>query len=274
MLRLLLSFLMIVTLSQAQHKKVITKIITDEGDKTEALVRVEVEDNMLKFRIEKDGDVQEFEVDSDDQEALAEMEKTLDELCVNVHIKGIHDKHMAFEGKSGFLGVHIQDLGEQLREYFKVKGNTGVLVSEVEEDSPADKAGLKAGDIILKVDDEDVSDADDLTRAIRSYDPGAEVALSILRNGRKKSIHATLGETEDRFLAMKHPFSARGPRAKMFKYGKPFEHFDEDFDADDLIDGHMKHYMFLKDSALKDELKDLKDEIREIKKELKELRSQ
>ncbi|MEE9189863.1 MAG: PDZ domain-containing protein [Candidatus Neomarinimicrobiota bacterium] len=277
MLRLLLSVLMLVTLSEAQQKKVITRIITDEGDKTEASVKVEVEDNLLKFRIEKDGDIQEFEVDCTDKEALAEMEKTLAELGASVHIKGIHDdKHMAFRDKRGFLGVQIQDLGEQLREYFKVKGDAGVLVSEVEEDSPADKSGLKAGDVILKVNDEDVADTGDLTHVIRNYDPGTEVTLSILRNGRKKSIKSVLGETEDRFLAWNHPDQFRGPRAKMFKYGVPFKHFDKDFDididVDDLGERNMEHYMFLKDSELKEELEDLKDELREMKKELKELR--
>jgi C-terminal processing protease CtpA/Prc len=283
---------MIITLSQAQQRKVISKTITDEGDKIETLVKVEVEDNLLKFRIEKDGDVQEFEVDSDDEEALAEMEKTLDELGANVHIKelcdhkhsdfwdkkGIHDDERAESwGKRGFLGVHIQDLGKQLREYFKVKGDSGILVSEVEKDSPAEKAGLKAGDVVLKVNDDDVADAGDLTHAIRSYDPGTEVTLSILRNGKKKSIKVSLGETKDRFMAMKRPHRFWGPKGKMFKHEKSFEHFDEDFDididVDDIIDKEMEHYMFLKDSELKEELEVLKDELREIKKELKELRS-
>jgi membrane-associated protease RseP (regulator of RpoE activity) len=119
--------------------------------------------------------------------------------------------------KGGFLGVQIQDLSEQLSDYFKVKNSNGVLVSEVVDDSPAEKAGLKAGDIIVKIDGADIKNAGDLTMTIRQYEPKTEVSVSVVRNGKKKQLKATLGESEKGF-AFKFgdlkELSHRGPQGR------------------------------------------------------------
>ncbi len=109
------------------------------------------------------------------------------------------DKPFLIDEKAGFLGVQIQDLSEQLSDYFKVKDGNGVLVSEVVKDSPAEKAGLKAGDIVTKVDDNDIESSSDLTMTIRGYEPEANVSISVIRNGKKKKLKATLGGTESGF---------------------------------------------------------------------------
>ena len=56
----------------------------------------------------------------------------------------------------GYLGVHLIDLSEQLGDYFGVSDGEGVLISSVEEDSPAEKAGIKAGDVVLTADNEKI----------------------------------------------------------------------------------------------------------------------
>jgi serine protease Do len=85
------------------------------------------------------------------------------------------------------LGVGIQPLTPQLAEYFGTKD--GVLVTTVEPDSPAAKAGLKAGDVITAVGETSVSSPSELSRAVRRADEGAELSIAYTRN--KKSATTT-----------------------------------------------------------------------------------
>ena len=70
--------------------------------------------------------------------------------------------------KGAWLGVKTDNLSDQLREFFETPEDLGVLVNEVVEDSPAEKAGLKAGDIIIRVADRDIRNTRDLARSIKT----------------------------------------------------------------------------------------------------------
>ena len=94
----------------------------------------------------------------------------------------------------GYLGVHIQNLTPALADSFTLKDGKGALVSDVEPNGPAAKAGLKAGDIILKLDGKPVTDANELTLAVTATSPGTKVNLEILRDGKTKEIAATTGD--------------------------------------------------------------------------------
>lgn len=91
-----------------------------------------------------------------------------------------------------WLGVRVQDLNEDLAAYFKVKPHTGVLVLEVLEDSPAEAAGIKAGDIITKLDDKAIKDRETLLETIEEYDDGDVVKVAFVRNGKKQSAEIEL----------------------------------------------------------------------------------
>ncbi|MDP9181729.1 MAG: PDZ domain-containing protein, partial [Actinomycetota bacterium] len=69
------------------------------------------------------------------------------------------------------------------------------LIQAVIADGPAAKAGLKQGDVVTKVDDRRVTDADSLIVAIRAHDPGAVVTLTLTRAGSQKTIKVTLGRS-------------------------------------------------------------------------------
>lgn len=92
----------------------------------------------------------------------------------------------------GRLGIGIQNLGDQLAEYFGADDG-GVLVTSVRDDSPAAEAGLRAGDVIVRVDDEPVMDPGDLVREVGRSDAG-EIELRILRDRKERTIRATLPE--------------------------------------------------------------------------------
>lgn len=101
------------------------------------------------------------------------------------------------EGKvtRGWLGVYIQDITQDIAKGLDIDDNTdGVLISSVAENSPAENANLKQGDIITAVDGRDVHSSSDLRNYIAMTPPGQKVKLDILRNGKEKEISVKLGE--------------------------------------------------------------------------------
>ncbi|RME01180.1 MAG: DegQ family serine endoprotease [Deltaproteobacteria bacterium] len=93
----------------------------------------------------------------------------------------------------GFLGVVIQDLTPELRKTFDLEDVEGILVADVSEDSPAEKAGIERGDVILECDGEPVKDVASFRNRIGLTLPGTKVTLKILRNGKQKTIRVTIG---------------------------------------------------------------------------------
>ena len=94
----------------------------------------------------------------------------------------------------GRLGVTIQGVSQELADSFGLKKAQGALVSAVEARSPADKAGVKTGDIILAVDGRDIENSIDLPRVIGETRPGTAVTLKVWRQGETKELRASLGE--------------------------------------------------------------------------------
>jgi serine protease Do len=113
-------------------------------------------------------------------------------------------------GQGRKLGLSYQELGDQLARYFKVEG--GVLVTDVEEDGPAGKAGIKAGDVIVRVDGKAVKDGGDLREALRDADAGSTAAIGVQREGRSVDLTVKLGETEPARLAPAGRARRRGAR--------------------------------------------------------------
>lgn len=95
------------------------------------------------------------------------------------------------------LGANTQSLGDQLAEYFGVEG--GVLVTSVHEDTPAAAGGLRAGDVIVGLGDEEIDDPDDLRRALADLEPG-EVSVRVVRDGAEQTLTVELEERESRFM--------------------------------------------------------------------------
>jgi len=96
----------------------------------------------------------------------------------------------------GWLGVGIQDLTDELAAKFGVEKSSGVLVSQVFDESPADEAGIQAGDIIVAVNGEKMSTMRDVTTRIASLPPGSTARIEVLRDDQKKTIEVVLGERE------------------------------------------------------------------------------
>jgi len=94
--------------------------------------------------------------------------------------------------RRGFLGVSLTELTPELRAHFGAPEESGVMVSKVEAGSPAEKAGLKVGDIISRVDGKGVEASWDVSAKIRDAEEGQQVPLEVWRNGKVMTLTAAV----------------------------------------------------------------------------------
>jgi serine protease Do/serine protease DegQ len=106
------------------------------------------------------------------------------------------------EVRRGLLGVLIQDLTPDIAEAMRVEADSGAVISRVVPDSPAEKAGLKAGDVILSLDGRAVASSADLRNRIGLMSPGRKVELGVVRKGRRLTVKAVLGEAKQTQAAL------------------------------------------------------------------------
>lgn len=96
--------------------------------------------------------------------------------------------------KRGLLGVSIQDITSDDARALDLENTIGVLVSDVRKDGAADKAGVKRGDVITAINGETVSDGNTLRNKIAGTKPNTEIKLTLIRDGEKQELNATLDE--------------------------------------------------------------------------------
>ena len=97
----------------------------------------------------------------------------------------------------GRIGVTIQEVSKEAAEAFGLKSAAGALVNSVEKGGPAEKAGVEAGDIVLKADGRDVKSSNDLPRIITALRPGQAVKLTVWRKGAQKELTVTVAELKE-----------------------------------------------------------------------------
>ena len=97
----------------------------------------------------------------------------------------------------GWLGVAVQPVTPELAQSFGVEGEKGALVADVTKDSPADKAGVKSGDIVLEFDGKQIQEMNNLPRLVAGTPLGKKVKLKILRNGKPVDLTATIERLSD-----------------------------------------------------------------------------
>jgi serine protease Do len=105
----------------------------------------------------------------------------------------------------GMLGVIIQDINEDLARQFHLPDTKGALVSQVNKDSPAEKAGLESGDVIVRYDGKEVSDTRQLRNLVAATAPGSNVRIAVIRNGKERTLNATIGKMTAATAATSRP---------------------------------------------------------------------
>jgi predicted metalloprotease with PDZ domain len=108
------------------------------------------------------------------------------------------DIPIAIPTYSAILGAQTENLTRQLGEYFGVKNGAGVLIRSVEKSSVAEKAGLKAGDVIIRADNEKLTDRSDLNHILRSHHTTGKMTLVVMRDKHEQTITITLPDRGSR----------------------------------------------------------------------------
>ena len=166
-----------------------------------------------------------------------------------------------------YIGVHMMELNKQLAEYFGVEKGRGVLITEVDKKSPAEDAGLKAGDVIISVDSDRVFEYEDVTDAVDDTDPGDKLTLMVIRDKQELSFDVEVDEKNWKWDDNYYHYSAPDidlhiPDMKGLRHGVYFNDLDGFYyDAEDFEDAM---------EDLEEELEDLREEMEEIDEEERE----
>jgi membrane-associated protease RseP (regulator of RpoE activity) len=182
-----------------------------------------------------------------------------------------------FTGARNTQGMSLRQLNEQLAKYFDVAEGNGVLVWEVEKGSPAEKAGINAGDVITVIGKKKIKDLRDVSRALGIYDEGEKADVELMRKGARKSVSLEIeesseGEGHQYFFNDGH-FKSHGesmllnipnfefdiPKISVDVDGADLEHLDAEMK--DLQDQFQKKHMYLRQNS---------EQMREKSRELRE----
>lgn len=139
-------------------------------------------------------------------------------------IEDLGHRLRVFAGREN-QGMRLMELNDQLGEYFGVPKGTGILVERVEKGSAAEKAGIKAGDVLLRIGKRNIDDMEDVSKALSNYDDGDKVDVEVLRKDAHKTL--TLEISQDQEGPVFDIFRHRSPDGEEFLMpwfkGKIFE---------------------------------------------------
>jgi membrane-associated protease RseP (regulator of RpoE activity) len=168
-----------------------------------------------------------------------------------------------FVGGQNYQGMSLRELNEQLGQYFGVSDGKGVLVWEVEKGSAAEKAGVKAGDVISTIGKKKIKGMRDVGRALGIYDDGEKAELDVVRKG----THQTLSlEVQDSEESTGNHFWFNAPSAPRRRGGVLFNEAPFEFDMPDINIETLRPDM----ERLKIDLNDMRGRIREQTQDLRE----
>jgi len=176
----------------------------------------------------------------------------------------------------GRLGVRIESLTPELGSYFGSRGQSGALVLDVTKGSAAEEAGIQPGDVITRVEQRDIKDADDLMEAVRSSE--GRVSISLVRHGVRQTVEVSLPRA-DRIMRFRGGAGTQGQGWKRGADGswnwsspdgsrrvKRLEiHGDRDKDSGNRAD--------ISDRD-RDDVQSLREELRQLREELRQLREE
>lgn len=112
----------------------------------------------------------------------------------------MNDLKMKGSVTRGWLGISIQDVTDDISETLKLKDKKGALVGQVFEGDPADKAGIKTGDIIIEVKGKVIQNSHELLRIVAALTVGEKISVKVWRDGKEKVFEITVGERKDEKL--------------------------------------------------------------------------
>ncbi len=119
----------------------------------------------------------------------------------------------------GRLGVVIQEVSKELGESLGLSRPIGAVINAVDRDGPADKAGIEAGDVVLKFDNKVVTNSADLPRMVAASKPGTRATLQIWRKGKLRDMTVTIGQMVEEKTVVRSTRSSRAPEQAANRLG-------------------------------------------------------
>ena len=190
---------------------------------------------------------------------------------------------LALHWGGAYLGVELVNLNEPLRAHFGVPEGSGVMISNVVDDSPAARAGVEVGDILTRFDGEDVTSSRKLTTMVRKAEAGAPADLEIWRDGKVETLSTTLDERPRpelkanyfSFLRGSEDFDGDGEIDVFVSPENVHEKIQEYFNGDEWKERHEHMQRFLHErrpdmKALEDRLATLKEQLEALERRLEE----
>jgi membrane-associated protease RseP (regulator of RpoE activity) len=185
-------------------------------------------------------------------------------------------KQMVWEGdgplmRRGYLGVGLTELTPELRGHFGAPEDAGAMVSRVEPGSPAEKAGIKVGDIITAIDGQDVKSTWDVMSKVRRLDEGEQVPIQVWRDGKAQTVTATIAERERTELDVAPFFFKDGKGEPLVFHNKELlKDFPKHFNVEVWgKDGErLRRLVTPREAELEKKLKELEKRILELEKQL------
>ena len=231
----------------------------EKADDFTQLVRNTAPDKKVKVKILRNGEERELEV------TVGARRSESSARTFSWGGSGSHSPSIVWAGNRAHLGVQVQDLNRDLAPYFKVEEKSGVLVLSVSKESPAEKAGLKAGDVITRLGDEKITDADDLISALRDYEDGDKVSVEYVRQGKNANVQVEFENTEN-----SHGFQFFTPDRERIRIPEKSKIRIQNFDSDN--DGEAgillkRHLEGLEKGLIEREVHDrLRDELKQLER--------
>ena len=201
--------------------------------------------------------------DDDESRVIIKRMHDGDDHDIRIKMTGLHEDR-------GFLGVQLDDIDGQMAEFYEVEDGKGALVTEVIEDTGAAAAGLKAGDVIVKIGDTEIASAADVHEALAGTEAEQELKIQVVRKGKNKSMDVTLGEMSEDAVMRRMTIIGEGDEyhimAPKMIYRMP----------------HMKHQMRVAPRVEirhdfemeKEELEEMREELEEMREELEDMRKE
>jgi membrane-associated protease RseP (regulator of RpoE activity) len=176
--------------------------------------------------------------------------------------------------RRGYLGVGLMDLTPELRQHFGVPEDSGVMVSKVEPGSPADKAGIRVGDILTRIDGNALKSSWSLMDKVRQLDDGQQIPVEIWRNGKAQNLTATVVEKERPELDMGPMFFKEkdGDHPMLRMNPDEWKRMAEKIKAESMAGPEGPHIRLMtspREAELEKRLKELEQRIADLEKQLK-----
>jgi membrane-associated protease RseP (regulator of RpoE activity) len=175
--------------------------------------------------------------------------------------------------RRGYFGIGLIDLTPELRTHFGVAEDSGVMVSKVEPASPAEKAGLKVGDIVTRLDGHAVKSAWAVTAKARGLEDGQQIPLEVWRNGKPQTVTLTVVVKERPEVDMA-PFFKDGDGDPLVLFnGDDLKGLQQLKGLDGMKNVEIRRLGSPREAELEKQLKDLEKRIDELEKQIRKQKS-